>query len=173
MRPPRRLRLRRSGLFKSVDVAYLGLDEPGDRAHVRIGVDESLAGPLNTHSGPFWDAEGPFLLRYHAVLKRAFPDAQVLSTTEPSTDNHDQLMFHKLLNGVLQGKDYDAPVPPFGGSADYAMYLAKELTNHSLPEIGDAFGGRDRIQVGHRLARVEMPLPAGAEAIPHASPPPP
>ncbi len=24
-----------------------------------------------------------------------------------------------------------------------AMALAKELTNHSLPEIGDAFGGRD------------------------------
>jgi hypothetical protein len=39
-------------------------------------------------------------------LERAFPDAQVISTTEPSTDNHDQLMFHKLLNGVLQGKDY-------------------------------------------------------------------
>jgi hypothetical protein len=39
-------------------------------------------------------------------LERAFPDAQVISTTEPSTDNHDQLMFAKLLNGVLQGKDY-------------------------------------------------------------------
>lgn len=39
-------------------------------------------------------------------LERAFPDAHVLSTTEPSTDNHDQLMFAKLLNGVLQGKDY-------------------------------------------------------------------
>ncbi|HCG69721.1 MAG TPA: chromosomal replication initiator protein DnaA, partial [Gammaproteobacteria bacterium] len=24
-----------------------------------------------------------------------------------------------------------------------AMAIAKELTNHSLPEIGDAFGGRD------------------------------
>jgi len=44
------------------------------RVPERIGVDESLAGPFNTHSGPFWDAEGPFLLRYHAVLKRRWPD---------------------------------------------------------------------------------------------------
>ncbi len=43
------------------------------RVPERIGVDESLAGPFNTHSGPFWDAEGPFLLRYHAVLARRWP----------------------------------------------------------------------------------------------------
>jgi len=44
------------------------------RVPERIGVDESLAGLFNTHSGPFWGAEGPFLLRYHAVLKRRWPD---------------------------------------------------------------------------------------------------
>jgi heptosyltransferase II len=44
------------------------------RVPERIGVDESLAGPFNTHSGPFWDAPGPFLLRYHAVLQRRWPD---------------------------------------------------------------------------------------------------
>ena len=44
------------------------------RVPERIGVDESLAGPFNTHSGPFWKAEGPFLLRYHAVLQRRWPD---------------------------------------------------------------------------------------------------
>ena len=44
------------------------------RVPERIGVDESLAGAFNTHSGPFWDAEGPFLLRYHAVLQRRWPD---------------------------------------------------------------------------------------------------
>jgi chromosomal replication initiator protein len=27
--------------------------------------------------------------------------------------------------------------------------LSKELTNHSLPEIGDAFGGRDHTTVLH------------------------
>ena len=40
----------------------------------RIGVDESLAGIFNTHSGPFWDAQGPFMARYHAVLAKRWPD---------------------------------------------------------------------------------------------------
>ena len=36
-----------------------------------------------------------------------------------------------------------------------AMALAKELTNHSLPEIGDAFGGRDHTTVLHGCRRIE------------------
>ena len=35
-----------------------------------------------------------------------------------------------------------------------AMALAKELTNHSLPEIGDAFGGRDHTTVMHACKRI-------------------
>ncbi|MFM7625029.1 MAG: chromosomal replication initiator protein DnaA [Gammaproteobacteria bacterium] len=35
-----------------------------------------------------------------------------------------------------------------------AMALAKELTSHSLPEIGDAFGGRDHTTVLHACRRV-------------------
>jgi chromosomal replication initiator protein len=35
-----------------------------------------------------------------------------------------------------------------------AMGLAKELTNHSLPEIGDAFGGRDHTTVLHACRKV-------------------
>ena len=37
-----------------------------------------------------------------------------------------------------------------------AMALAKELTNHSLPEIGDAFGGRDHTTVLHGCRRVKF-----------------
>ena len=36
-----------------------------------------------------------------------------------------------------------------------AMALAKELTNHSLPEIGDAFGGRDHTTVIHACRRIK------------------
>lgn len=36
-----------------------------------------------------------------------------------------------------------------------AMSLAKELTTHSLPEIGDAFGGRDHTTVLHACRRIE------------------
>ena len=35
-----------------------------------------------------------------------------------------------------------------------AMSLSKELTNHSLPEIGDAFGGRDHTTVIHACKQV-------------------
>jgi len=35
-----------------------------------------------------------------------------------------------------------------------AMALAKELTNHSLPEIGDAFGGRDHTTVLHACRKI-------------------
>ncbi len=36
-----------------------------------------------------------------------------------------------------------------------AMTLCKELTNHSLPEIGDAFGGRDHTTVLHACRKVK------------------
>lgn len=36
-----------------------------------------------------------------------------------------------------------------------AMSIAKELTNHSLPEIGDAFGGRDHTTVLHACRKVK------------------
>ncbi|WP_228339798.1 chromosomal replication initiator protein DnaA [Marinobacter sp. F3R08] len=35
-----------------------------------------------------------------------------------------------------------------------AMALSKELTNHSLPEIGDAFGGRDHTTVLHACKKI-------------------
>jgi chromosomal replication initiator protein len=37
-----------------------------------------------------------------------------------------------------------------------AMALAKELTRHSLPEIGDAFGGRDHTTVIHAVRKVQQ-----------------
>ena len=36
-----------------------------------------------------------------------------------------------------------------------AMALARELTKHSLPEIGGAFGGRDHTTVLHATAKVK------------------
>ncbi len=36
-----------------------------------------------------------------------------------------------------------------------AMMLAKELTNHSLPEIGDAFGGKDHTTVLHACRKIK------------------
>jgi chromosomal replication initiator protein len=36
-----------------------------------------------------------------------------------------------------------------------AMYLSKQLTSRSLPEIGRAFGGRDHTTVMHAVRKVE------------------
>ena len=37
-----------------------------------------------------------------------------------------------------------------------AMALAKELTNHSLPELGNAFGGRDHTTVLHACRKIQQ-----------------
>lgn len=45
-----------------------------------------------------------------------------------------------------------------------AMALAKELTNHSLPEIGDAFGGRDHTTVLHACRKMKELLATSVDA---------
>jgi chromosomal replication initiator protein len=38
------------------------------------------------------------------------------------------------------------------------MYLAKQLTSRSLPEIGRRFGGRDHTTVLHAIRKIETQL---------------
>jgi len=44
-----------------------------------------------------------------------------------------------------------------------AMALCKELTNHSLPEIGDAFGGRDHTTVLHACRLIKQLVDSGTD----------
>lgn len=44
-----------------------------------------------------------------------------------------------------------------------AMALAKELTNHSLPEVGDHFGGRDHTTVIHACRKVKELIAEGKD----------
>ncbi len=44
-----------------------------------------------------------------------------------------------------------------------AMYIARKLTNSSLPEIGNAFGGKDHTTVLHAFKKIEQDLPASPQ----------
>jgi chromosomal replication initiator protein len=46
-----------------------------------------------------------------------------------------------------------------------AMTLAKELTNHSYPEIGEAFGGRDHTTVLHACRTIKVLLTSSADLL--------
>jgi chromosomal replication initiator protein len=59
--------------------------------------------------------------------------------------------YYKIRVSDLHAKDRSRPV---ARPRQLAMALAKELTNHSLPEIGDAFGGRDHTTVLHACRKI-------------------
>ncbi len=60
--------------------------------------------------------------------------------------------YFKIRNVDLLGKSRSRSV---ARPRQIAMALTKELTTHSLPEIGDAFGGRDHTTVLHACRRIE------------------
>ena len=59
--------------------------------------------------------------------------------------------FHVRVGDMLSKKRNRSIARP----RQVAMALAKELTTHSLPEIGDAFGGRDHTTVIHACRKVQ------------------
>ncbi|WP_332113920.1 helix-turn-helix domain-containing protein, partial [Escherichia coli] len=54
--------------------------------------------------------------------------------------------------GLLSKRRSRSVAPP----PQMAMALAKELTNHSLREIGDALGGRHHTTVLHACRKIEQ-----------------
>ncbi len=59
--------------------------------------------------------------------------------------------YYKIRVSDLHSKDRSRAV---ARPRQLAMALAKELTSHSLPEIGDAFGGRDHTTVLHACRKI-------------------
>ena len=60
--------------------------------------------------------------------------------------------YYKIRLGDLQSKTRTRSI---ARPRQVAMALAKEMTNHSLPEIGNGFGGRDHTTVLHACRKIE------------------
>jgi len=85
--------------------------------------------------------------------RESLADLLALQERQVSIDNIQKVVaeyFNIRVSDLLSRKKTRSVVRP----RQIAMALAKELTNHSLPEIGAAFGGRDHTTVLHAQRKV-------------------
>ena len=87
-------------------------------------------------------------------IKEALRDLLALQDRQVSIMNiqHTVAEYYKIKSNDLLSKRRNRSV---ARPRQVAMCLAKELTNHSLPEIGDAFGGRDHTTVLHACRKIK------------------
>jgi chromosomal replication initiator protein len=86
-------------------------------------------------------------------VKRALRDLLAIQDRQISIDNIQRLVaeyYNIKISDILSKRRNRTIARP----RQMAMFLAKELTNHSLPEIGEAFGGRDHTTVLHACKRI-------------------
>jgi chromosomal replication initiator protein len=86
-------------------------------------------------------------------VKRALRDLFAIQDRQISIDNIQRTVaeyYNIKLSDLLSKRRNRTIARP----RQVAMALSKELTNHSLPEIGDAFGGRDHTTVLHACRKV-------------------
>lgn len=86
-------------------------------------------------------------------VKRALRDLLAIQDRQISIENIQRVAaeYYKIkLSDILSKRRSRTVARP----RQMAMFLAKELTSHSLPEIGDAFGGRDHTTVLHACKRI-------------------
>jgi len=88
------------------------------------------------------------------LVKEALKDLLALQDKQVSIGNIQKVVgeYYKVKMSDLLSKRRSRSV---ARPRQVAMSLAKELTNHSLPEIGDAFGGRDHTTVLHACRKIK------------------
>ena len=86
-------------------------------------------------------------------VKRALRDLFAIQDRQVSIDNIQKTTaeYYNIKVSDLLSKRRNRTI---ARPRQVAMALAKELTNHSLPEIGDAFGGRDHTTVLHACRKI-------------------
>jgi chromosomal replication initiator protein len=88
------------------------------------------------------------------LVKEALKDLLALQDKQVSISNIQRVVgeYYKIKIAEFTSKRRSRSV---ARPRQVAMALSKELTNHSLPEIGDAFGGRDHTTVLHACRKVK------------------
>jgi len=88
------------------------------------------------------------------LIKESLKDLLALQDKQVSLDNIQRTVaeYYKIKVADLMSRRRSRSV---ARPRQVAMALAKELTNHSLPEIGDAFGGRDHTTVLHACRKIK------------------
>ena len=94
-------------------------------------------------------------------VKRALRDLFAIQHRQISMSNIQRTVaeYYKIKNSDMLSKRRNRNI---ARPRQMAMYLAKHLTNHSLPEIGEAFGGRDHTTVLHACRRIKKLMEEGA-----------
>ncbi len=87
------------------------------------------------------------------VVKEALKDLLFIQKTSISVENIQKAVadYFKIKVADMYSKRRPANI---AHPRQIAMYLAKELTQKSLPEIGDLFGGRDHTTVLHAVRKI-------------------
>lgn len=87
------------------------------------------------------------------LVREALKDLLALQDRLVSIDNIQRVVaeYYKIKVSDLHSKRRSRSV---ARPRQVAMYLAKDLTHHSLPEIGEAFGGRDHTTVLHACRKI-------------------
>ncbi len=87
-------------------------------------------------------------------IKESLKDLLALQDKQVSVDNIQRIVaeYYKIKMSDLLSKRRTRSI---ARPRQVAMALSKELTNHSLPEIGEAFGGRDHTTVLHACRKIK------------------
>lgn len=89
------------------------------------------------------------------LIRESLKDLLALQDKQVSMDNIQRTVaeYYKIKVSDMMSKRRSRSV---ARPRQVAMALAKELTNHSLPEIGDSFGGRDHTTVLHACRKIKQ-----------------
>ena len=139
-------------LMKKAEVE--GVDLPQEVAffiaeHIRSNVRE-LEGALKRVIANAHFTNRPLTLE---MVRQALRDLLAIADRQVGIDNIQRSVaeYYKIKIADLLSKRRSRTI---ARPRQVAMALSKELTSHSLPEIGDAFGGRDHTTVLHACRKV-------------------